>query len=279
MNVHLDDEELSALLDGEADGRAQEHLGSCDGCAARLAQLQVAARAVAEPPSPLPPGRRAAIIAAALGAPSGSDVGSPPKAPPPAPSRRSLATARPWMAAAAAVVVAVAAAVPVVRSQLDTPRDVPTGTGDSAAATTVVPGAESADEARAAIQLGEIDLGTLRSDGTAVEELAGRLVERGAPGGGDAPGAALRQAAPPSGEESAAPSHSAGDFGCETHVRGNHPELLRLVGVAGATVEGVAVDVLGFDALADPEGDDRPDRLVVVERSSCAELAVVDVER
>lgn len=278
MNVHLDDEELSALLDGEADGRAQEHLGSCDRCAARLAQLQAAAHAVAEPPSPLPPGRRAAIIAAALGAPSGSDVGSPPEAPPPAPLRRSLATARPWMAAAAAV-VAVAAAVPVVRSQLDTPRDVPTAAGNSAAGTTVVPGAEAADEARAATELGEIDLGTLRSDRAAVEELAARLVERRAPGGGDAPAAALRQAAPPSGEESAAPSYSAGDSRCEAHVRGNHHELLRLVGVAGGTVEGVAVDVLGFDALADPEGDDRPDRLVVVDRSSCAELAVVDVER
>jgi hypothetical protein len=85
---HLDDELLSAHLDGEAPG-AVDHLGACADCRARLDALDAAARLVRE--APVPPPDAAVVDAAVARALDGG----------------SRANRRPMLAALAAAAVAV----------------------------------------------------------------------------------------------------------------------------------------------------------------------------
>lgn len=63
---HLDDEALSAAIDGELAPVATAHLAGCDACASRLDALRAAAAAVASPVTPPSGARRDAALAAAL---------------------------------------------------------------------------------------------------------------------------------------------------------------------------------------------------------------------
>jgi hypothetical protein len=67
MNLaqHPDDEALSALLDGEADGRVQAHVAGCAACEGRRAGLASVVAALREVP-PVPPDARETAIRAAL---------------------------------------------------------------------------------------------------------------------------------------------------------------------------------------------------------------------
>ncbi|HUF33652.1 MAG TPA: hypothetical protein VMN58_10655 [Acidimicrobiales bacterium] len=68
---HLDDEALSALIDGEAMPQTGDHAGACDACEGRLEALRHAARAVADPPpAPDDETRERAIAAAIAAAPA-----------------------------------------------------------------------------------------------------------------------------------------------------------------------------------------------------------------
>src|SRR5687767_4281273 len=67
-NRHLDDEALSAVLDGEADVAESAHADACEVCRARLGQLRDASVLVGTPVPAPDPARRDAAIAAALGA-------------------------------------------------------------------------------------------------------------------------------------------------------------------------------------------------------------------
>lgn len=274
MNRHLDDETLSALLDGAADDADRGHLRSCDRCATRLHQLQAVARAIAVAPPPPTPPRRDAMVHTALTAESPGAVDR-------RPSHRSVATAppeagrrsgalRPWMLAAAAVVV-LGVAVPVVSSQLGT------GSGDRLAAgdtESQEPAAGAGGSVEGAPEppivgghLGELDLRSLAENAPALDELAGGLADD------------QRAAPPPSAARSFGDGAAAAELdtvpgtACERAVRTRHPDLTRLAYVATATVEGDPVVLLGFEA-AGGEGTRRaPDRVVVVAADSCAELA------
>jgi hypothetical protein len=90
---HLDELNLSDVLDGEADPAVTEHLSGCPSCQAELARWEaVTGQVGAAPPGP-PAGARDRAIAAARDAWAPSETGR---------SRRRLAA---WAAAAAAVIV------------------------------------------------------------------------------------------------------------------------------------------------------------------------------
>lgn len=262
MNPHLDDETLSAYLDGVGGSAdAPTHLAGCPACAARLEHLATASRAVATAPSPLAAARRDAMLEAALGAAA------------PEVEARTVAEGgarrRSWLVAAAAV-VALGVAVPVVGSQLGrggVEEQLATDTGGSApeAATEMaqVPPAPGTD-------LGELDLAALRQGGPALEQLRAQLGgERGdeydresgtaldAPALGEGPGQAASEANP-------APL---GD--CEPPVRAERPELGPLTTAASATVDGELVNVLAFTS-GEPGS-----LLAVIVTASCAELAAI----
>ena len=73
---HLDDEQLSLLLDGgDVDGRGHAQDGACDRCAARLAALRAARDAVAGAVvAPLPPEVLERVVATALEGPLVAEV-------------------------------------------------------------------------------------------------------------------------------------------------------------------------------------------------------------
>ena len=66
--THPDDEQLSAFLDGEADGDAAAHIAGCADCSARVEALRSVASAVAAPLPQVDPTERDAAIAIALAA-------------------------------------------------------------------------------------------------------------------------------------------------------------------------------------------------------------------
>jgi hypothetical protein len=105
---HLDDEALSAAIDGEAEAAALDHVATCPACRSRLEALRAVASAVSTPPVPLPAADVDRAIAAAL------DTALAPAAP--SGGRRGLAPVvalfqrRPAMAALAAAAVVVLAA-------------------------------------------------------------------------------------------------------------------------------------------------------------------------
>lgn len=285
MSSHLDDEALSALLDGEAHGDARDHVGVCDRCGDRLDQLESAAGAVAVAPRAPTPPRRDAMVDAALAAAAaaGPTAPSSSRAVPSAGNLR-VVRRRPWLVAAAAVLV-LGVAVPVVTSQLDSGSDVgDLGAGDVGSEETSAPsgdGVDGADGASPVVlgDLGEVDLRSLAADG-ALEELVRGRAEHGR---AQAPGAEEEDAAPaplqlrPSDDEpaSAAPPSA---VACEPTVRTHHPDLARLAFVATGTVAGDAVALLGFEIANPAAGAGELDRVVVVERRSCTELTTLTVE-
>jgi hypothetical protein len=64
---HLDDEQLSLVVDGLADRETLAHTAACPDCGARLAQWRRVRDVVASPPATAPADRRDAAITAALG--------------------------------------------------------------------------------------------------------------------------------------------------------------------------------------------------------------------
>src|SRR5437660_6789999 len=96
---HLDDEALSAALDGELADAARAHLAACNRCSARQAELHAVALALGEEPAAPSAARRDAAVATVLRT-----------------TRRAPRFSPPMLvaAAAAAAVVAVAVAVPLL---------------------------------------------------------------------------------------------------------------------------------------------------------------------
>jgi hypothetical protein len=77
---HLDDEALSAALDGEATASEQAHLSSCSICQAHLESLAAVARAVGVPVAQRPPGEVDDAIKRAVGTwPQSEAESSPPE--------------------------------------------------------------------------------------------------------------------------------------------------------------------------------------------------------
>src|SRR5437764_6234756 len=111
--THPDDEDLSALVDGESDPDVAGHVEGCQQCAARVDTLRRVAAAVGRAPAPASAAGREAALAAAL-----AEAGQQPDAPVVEihDYARRRRTPRPfpgWLAAAA-VVLALVIAVPLL---------------------------------------------------------------------------------------------------------------------------------------------------------------------
>jgi hypothetical protein len=105
MISHLDDEQVSAAVDGEASPDELAHLEGCETCRSRVEEFRGVARAVGASVTADTALREAAIAAAM--APVGAKVAT---------SRRRPARLA-WLAAAAALVLGVAVSVPLLRSK------------------------------------------------------------------------------------------------------------------------------------------------------------------
>ena len=107
-NEHLDDEALSAAIDGDVEAAALDHVAACPACRNRLEALRAVASAVSTPPAPRPAADVDRAIAAAL------DAGLAPAATPGAKHGRAPVVAlfqrRSAIAALAAAAVIVLAA-------------------------------------------------------------------------------------------------------------------------------------------------------------------------
>lgn len=226
---HLDDDALSATLDGEATPAEAAHAGECPTCRARLDVFRAAANAVGSAVGPVDAARREDAIAAALAAVPASTE-----------SRRGRPPT--WLYAVAAAVVALAALVPLL-----TRGDDGADTASRATSKAAAPAPEST---------GQADASTLAAPPTAVD--AGDL---GTVGPGDAlrdvvvpalaPTPAPEVAAPTPGPPSAAAGSSAAATPCLAEVRSSEPVgALRLSG--RATVDGVASEVLVFELPDEP---------------------------
>lgn len=221
---HLDDEAISAVLDGEADVDEAAHADACDACRARLAALRDVSVLLAAPVPPADTARRESAISAAISA--ADDRGG---AVVPLHRRR---TPPAWLAAAAAVVVAVGAIALLPRSG-DDDADTAAGRDEATQDTVASDGDEFASEMAATPpmvdggDLGEVDPATLQ------ERIEGSF---GAQRSGDAvqEDAALEAEVP-----------------CETIVRDGNDELGPLVYRATGTVEAEPVVVLAFDVPPD----------------------------
>lgn len=230
--LHLDDEALSAVLDGEASADESQHADTCAACSARLATLRDASMLVRSPVAPADPERRELAIAAALEAFDAGKV---------VPMRRRVPPA--WLGVAAAALVAVAA-VSLLRG------------GDGPSSDEVATGADDADEpaqlesieeagdqaATMSAPAGPIDLGDLGElDGTDLRATLDDSAQRSAAGSGAAAGSGggASDSALADGAEAAVP--------CEQAIREGNPDLGALALRATGTYQGDPVIVLGFD--------------------------------
>lgn len=252
-DMHLDDEALSAVLDGEAEVDETAHADACDVCRARLAALGDASTLVGTPAPPPDPARREAAIAAALGA--GERTADVVRL-------RPRRTAPAWLAAAAVIAAAVVG-ISLLPSTGGDDDDTATSAGDSAA--DAADGGDDAVMSDAVPEtafamaapydggdLGTIDVGTLREqveDGIANSqgEVAADEDASAATGGATETTVANRA------------------MSCEPGLRTTYPDLGNLVYTASGMFDGDAMVVLGFDV--------GPDRWVfVVAAADCGDI-------
>jgi hypothetical protein len=193
---HLDDEILSALLDGDADGAgldAAAHLRACDRCAGRQAELAGARAALAAAPvEPLDELTRRRLVAAALTAAEPAPAGEAPAAVTPNGSR--WARRHPALiGSAAAVLLAVLVGVPFVVGN--------GGPGRDQTLTAQAPLQSSADSFLGDLgDLSDRDRLRLRLSGAAGDTFAAAPAEAGpSPAAGAPTAAPLAGAAPGSG--------------------------------------------------------------------------------
>lgn len=116
---HLDDEQLSAGLDGERGPGHQSHLDACARCRSRSGVLAQAAALVGTPPRAPDGPDRERVIAAALAAGPGSGASGGPGTP----TRTRRRRPPPWLLPAAAVVALLAAVVALIPATADDSTD------------------------------------------------------------------------------------------------------------------------------------------------------------
>lgn len=240
-DAHLDDEAISAVLDGEATPEEAAHADACASCSVRLTELRDASLLVGAPVPPPDPGRRDAAVAAALGALPATVT----------PIRRRVPPA--WLGVAAAMVIAVTALVLVNRNGDDAQEKQAASGAAIAAATTTAPSQElHADAAApfatttAASPVNGGDLGDVSTIDLeqAVRDAVGRE-------------AATDQSTAASGSSSGgATSSGPASPSCVDEL--GRPGAL--VYFATGTLEGTAVTVLAYD-----DGDTRTLLVVAIE--------------
>lgn len=230
-SAHLDDELLSAVLDGEAAVDASTHSDACDRCRARLAVLRDVSVLVAAPVPPADAVRRDAAIEAAMTAMDRTVV--------PMRRRRTPPT---WLAAAAAVVIAVGAISLLSRGTNDDAGfDTATGASDETSGGAGTDQDAFALAAPATVDggdLGEVDAATLRQR---IDEAFG--AQRTSP--------AAESTQEMLADDGAATMLAPAPVPCEQEIRDGSPDLGALVYRASGTIDGVPVIVLAFDVPPD----------------------------
>lgn len=299
MNTaHLDDEQLSASLDGEGGPADAAHLASCEACSGRRAELDSVRRAVATPGAGPAAGVADRAVGAALEAWAAERASTSP-GPPPLPAtadgaadRASRAVSRDapaeviplrrkrvpaWALGAAAAVAALLVAVPIVT------RD---SGGDAEQTAGSVASDEGAPTAEAAGAGPVIDGGDL---GPQADQLAlGRILESALAGAAAedraaaAPAAEVNQAAPgdgPAPAGAAAPSAAGAapypsEPVCADTVRSDYDRGLGpLVYRATVTWQGTPSELLAY-RLADTSTAGPDHRVFVMAVEGCRLLVV-----
>jgi hypothetical protein len=221
---HLDDDALSASLDGEATPGELAHLDGCDTCRARVDELRTAANLVGSPVPPVDVDAREAAIAAALVA-QPTPIHASPRYRPPA-----------WLLAAAAVIAVVAlvgvfASTGTKSSQVAS-RDA-SSAADQSTASKLAPSAESGSTFSAREGAGP-DLGTF----TAGEALRDRVLAA-------LPGDATTSTTTASADSNAAGSATAAGP-CVAELTAQDTTLGAVVLDARATVDGTEARIVVF---------------------------------
>lgn len=298
-SVHLDDEVLNAVLDGEADAHEAAHARSCSECSDRLERFRRVAVAVAAPVEPVAGEQRRAAVSTALRVGHDAAGGDDRSASPVSGGvdvlaqrrRRRWAPVMGWAAAAASVAV-LAVAVPllvrpdVFGGQEGAATSAEEGSGAAGSVADDCAGCESApvqDPADGG-DLGDLGRGEL-------DDLAERLddLTRPPPGNALNPAPLARAARPEatsagsseqatSSDADTAPADTAPAADepvgrCEGAARGRDGGLGPLYYTARARLDGVDVLVLGFGPPAGASGAGRGTRLLVLAAADCAELA------
>ena len=234
---HPTDEDLSALLDGEAADATAAHAGSCPMCGARLAELEAVAAAVGAPvPSPTDENRDAAVATALAAV---DDVGA-------RRAHRERSVPR-WLAPAAAAAVLVAVVIGVAlaggggRSSNETAKSQARNQRTEAGAGSAGSGASAAQD------LGPLDEASLR------RAVATNLSPDAQPG----------PAAPIAGGLRAGATAANDVAACERVLRAQAPALPALVLAASATWDGQRAAVLVFRA------GDEPAQVYVTSQAGC----------
>lgn len=289
MNTaHLDDEQLSASLDGEGGLAEAAHLAGCEACGGRRAELDAVRRAVATPGPGPGAGVADRAVGAALAAWAVERAPTSPGSPAPATagdgaatrasrevSRDARAEVVPlrrrrvptWALGAAAAVAALLVAVPIAT------RD---GGGDAEQTAGPVGGDEGATSAEAAAAGPVIDGGDL---GPQADQLAlGRILESALAGAavedrtGAAPAAEALQSAPTARDGPALYSSEpvCADTVRSTYDRGLGPLVYR----ATVTWQGTPSELLAY-RLADATAAAGPDHRVFVMAVEGCRLLVV----
>ena len=229
---HLDDDALSATLDGEATPDEHAHVEACAACRARVDELRAAANAIGTPLAAVEVARRDEAIAAALLA-----------LPTPLAARRRRQPPG-WVLGAAAAVVALGILVPLVNRSSGSSRDDSTtsAAADSGARSKAFQAPEAQDSSGAAgasplfATDSAADLGPIISD----DELRDRVLQ------------ALRTPAPAVPTSTTAATASTVADPCIAELTGKDATLGALRLDARATIDGTPGRVLVFDAGGDP---------------------------
>lgn len=232
-SAHLDDDAVSALLDGEATSEEAAHARRCDDCGERLGRFREAAARIGDV-EPIDEVARERAVAAALEARV-------------APLRAGRWQQRPWLLGAAAVLLLALVVVPLL-GDTGSDGDASLAGGDEVARDDATGAADESSGPETGSGAAESTL-SLRAPGpVAVGHLGGvdgatlpALVRAALLGSGPSPTTAGDGAAPP---EPGAP--------CEEAVRSRQPRLgdLRLTGTAevgGRPGTVVVYDVIGSD--------------------------------
>jgi hypothetical protein len=239
--AHLDDEALSAVLDGVGTADEARHVEGCGSCSARLEALRAVAAAVAAPVPAPEPERLDAAVAAAL---SAQNV---------VPLSVARAARRPpaWLGAAAGIAAVLAVGGLLGRaSDDDTSRD-------EVAASDSADSAAGADEESG----GGDDMATMESDVTADAPVASSLAgtELGELSGVDLRAVvedrqAQRTATPTTtavGDGDASGGGTGAAAPCESELRALDAELGAVVFVGEGTWEGELVAVVVFETAGE----------------------------
>lgn len=220
---HLDDEALSAVLDGEATQEEAAHAERCDACSARLDAFRAAAAAIGAPlPAPSEEAREAAIAAALAGAPVSLI------------DRRAQRTPPVWLLAVAAAVLVLAALGPILARSLDDGGDdeqTAARVEEDAAAGTMSADELLAPSGAAAAPAPGLDLGPV--DGRQLADVVRPVLAQ----------AVRQEDAGSASRESAADA----DAPCEAALRATDPQLGVLRLVADVTDAGRPARLLAFE--------------------------------